>query len=176
MKRIRESVALTLSLILTSTVFTPTTASAAAPSCSTIATNPAVKKGITLPCLDGKRNFVFEAIRGPVLINVWGSWCEPCKQEIPLLVQIAKEKKIQIIGVDVEEKNTDTAKAFVSAHKMTWPQLYDVKSKTRGIFGLGVPVTRFMDVDGKTVYEKIGPFKSVAEIRKAAKEFLGVKS
>ena len=59
---------------------------------------------------------------------------------------------------------------------MTWPQLYDVKSKTRGIFGLGVPVTRFMDVDGKTVYEKIGPFKSVAEIRKAAKEFLGVKS
>ncbi len=171
----RMSLALLLSLTLSFSHLAQASA-VSTPKCSTIATNPAIKKGISLPCLDGKGKFIFQAIRGPVLINVWGSWCEPCKQEIPFLVQIAKEKKIQIIGVDVEERNTDVAKAFVKENNMTWPQLYDVKSATRGIFGMGVPVTRFIDVDGKAVYEKIGPFKSAAEIRKAAKEFLGVKS
>ncbi len=148
---------------------------ASVPNCSTIATNPDVKKGILLNCLNGKGSFIFQAIRGPAIVNVWGSWCDPCKQEIPFLVQAAKTKKIQIIGIDVVEKSDATGRAFVAAHGMTWPQLSDIKSKTKGIFGFGVPVTRFIDGNGKAVYEKIGPFKSFAEIQKAALQFLGVK-
>ena len=56
---------------------------ASTPSCSTLKT-VSVKKGTILPCLDGVGSTAFEAIRGPVLVNVWGSWCEPCQQEIPL--------------------------------------------------------------------------------------------
>ena len=154
---------------------TPVYATVAAPTCKTIATNPAVKKGIVLNCLDGKGKFIFEAIRGPAIINVWGSWCFPCREEIPLLVQAAKTKKIHIIGIDASESSDASGMKFVVAHDMSWPQLSDMKNKTKGIFGLGVPVSRFIDVDGKVVYEKIGPFKSFAEIQKVAKEFLGVK-
>ncbi len=169
--RIRSALALVLVLLFNALPASAVTA----PTCKTIATNPEVKKGILLNCLDGKGKFIFEAIRGPALINVWGSWCYPCRQEIPFLVQAAKTGKIQIIGVDASEKSDAAGMKFVMSHDMSWPQLSDIKNKTKGIFGLGVPVTRFIDVDGKNVYEKIGPFKSYSEIQKAAKDFLGVK-
>ena len=132
---------------------------ATTPSCSSIkVAKTAYPKGIVLPCLNGSGSTTFEAIRGPVLVNVWGSWCEPCKQETPHLVEIAKGGKIAIIGIDVEERNMAAGQKFVAAHNMTWPQLYDVKAKTRGIFGMGVPVTWFIDAQGKTVYKQIGLF------------------
>jgi cytochrome c biogenesis protein CcmG/thiol:disulfide interchange protein DsbE len=162
-------------LALLAASITPAHASIWAPTCKTIATNPAITKGILLNCLDGKGKFIFQSIRGPAILNVWGSWCFPCREEIPYLVQIAKTKKVQIIGIDASESKDAAGMAFVKAHDMTWPQLSDIKNKTKGIFGLGVPVSRFIDVDGKVVYEKIGPFKSVDEIKKAAKEFLGIK-
>ena len=122
-------------------------------------------KGISLPCLDGNGKTTFEAIRGPVLVNVWGSWCEPCQQEIPHLVKIAATKKIAIVGVDVEERNMAAGRAFVASHKMSWPQLYDEKSVTRGIFGMGVPVTWFIDANGKVAYKQIGLFTSESQIK-----------
>ena len=84
MKRIRESVALTLSLILTSTVFMPTTASAAAPSCATIACHAAASLALTLAGLATNRNFASDAITGAVEISVWGSWAERREGEVPL--------------------------------------------------------------------------------------------
>ena len=164
-----------LAFALAFTFTTPAHATVPAPNCKTIATNPDVKKGIVLNCLDGKGKFIFEAIRGPAILNVWGSWCYPCREEIPLLVKAAKTKKIQIIGIDASEKSDAAGMKYVTSHDMTWPQLSDIKNKTKGTFGLGVPVSRFIDVDGKTVYEKIGPFRSYTQIQSAAWEFLGIR-
>ena len=160
-----------LILLLAST--TPAHASSA-PSCKSIVTNPAVTKGIVLNCLDGKGKFVFESLRGPALLNVWGSWCEPCRQEIPFLVKAATTKKIQIIGIDASESSDAAGMKFVLAHNMPWPQLSDMKNKTKATFGLGVPVTRFIDANGKTVYEKIGPFRSFTQLQSAIKKYLGI--
>ena len=145
------------------------------PSCSTIkiaATQ--YPKGISLPCLDGGGSIAYQGIRGPVLVNVWGSWCEPCKQEIAHLVKIAATKKIAIVGVDVEERNMAAGRAFVASHKMGWPQLYDEKSTTRSIFGMGVPVTWFIDAQGKVVYKQIGLFTSDDQIKSLVKKYLKV--
>jgi thiol-disulfide isomerase/thioredoxin len=152
----------------------PSQATIAAPNCKSIATNPDVKKGIVLNCLDGKGKFVFESLRGPAILNVWGSWCYPCREEIPLLVRAAKTGKIKIIGIDASESSDEAGMKFVTSHDMTWPQLSDINNKTKGTFGLGVPVSRFIDADGKTVYEKIGPFRSYTQIQSAAKTFLGI--
>ena len=144
-----------------------------APSCASIKT-VAVTKGTVLPCLNGTGSIAFEAIRGPVLVNVWGSWCEPCQQEIPHLVDVAKLNKVAIVGIDVEERNMAAGRAFVASHKMSWPQLYDVRAKTRGIFGMGVPVTWFIDANGKVVFKQIGLFQSTVQIKQLVKKYFGI--
>jgi len=75
----------------------------------------------------------------------------------------------------VEEKNQATVKKFVETHGMTWPILYDANGSTRSQFGMGVPVTWFVDASGKVVHKKYGPFKSVEEIQLSVIKYLGVK-
>ena len=167
----RTSLFIAVAALLVATI-TPVNAQAT-PSCSPIKVAP-VAKGTVLPCLNGVGTTTFEAIRGPVLVNVWGSWCEPCQQEIPHLVDIAEEKKVAIVGIDVEERNMAAGRAFVAKHKMNWPQLYDVKAATRGIFGLGVPVTWFIDAQGKVVYKQIGLFTDDYQIKKLVKKYFKI--
>ena len=73
-------------------------------SCSEIRVDSSVTKGTRVPCIDGGSGIVMESLRGPAIVNVWGSWCAPCVAELPHLVALAQKKKINIIGVDVEEK------------------------------------------------------------------------
>jgi hypothetical protein len=58
---------------------------------------------------------------------------------------------------------------------MTWPILYDASGSTRSQFGMGVPVTWFVDASGTVVHKKYGPFESVEEIQLSVIKYLGVK-
>jgi thiol-disulfide isomerase/thioredoxin len=133
--------------------------------------------GTPLDCLDGSPGVAADSIVGPALINVWGSWCEPCKQELPHLAHFLAQygNRVQLIGVDVEEKSPAVARKFVTTHGMTWPILYDADGSTRGKFGMGVPVTWFVDASGKVVHKKYGPFHSPEEIELDVIKYLGVK-
>jgi len=133
--------------------------------------------GSALDCLNGTPGVAVDSIVGPALINVWGSWCEPCKQELPHFAHYLAQygDRIQLIGVDVEEKSPAVARKFVTTHGMTWPILYDANGSTRGKFGMGVPVTWFVDATGKVVHKKYGPFRSPEEIQLDVIKYLGVK-
>lgn len=133
--------------------------------------------GQALDCLDGTTGAVVDSIVGPALINVWGSWCEPCKQELPHFAHFLAQygDRVQLIGVDVEEKSPAVARKFVTTHGMTWPILYDADGSTRGKFGMGVPVTWFVDASGTVVHKKYGPFHSSEEIQLDVIKYLGVK-
>ncbi len=133
-------------------------------------------KGEILDCLDESTGVAVDSIKGPVLLNVWGTWCAPCRQELPHFAHyIAKKGSIPIIGIAVEEKSPAVVKRFVETHGMTWPILYDANGTTRGKFGMGVPVTWFIDASGRVVYKKYGPFRSVEEIELDVIKYLGVK-
>jgi cytochrome c biogenesis protein CcmG/thiol:disulfide interchange protein DsbE len=143
-------------------------------SCADIKT--VASEGAALDCLDGSKGVAADSIVGPALINVWGTWCAPCRQELPHFVHyLAKHDSVQIIGIAVEEKNMAVVRKFVETHGMTWPILYDEDGSTRGKFGMGVPVTWFIDASGKVVHKKYGPFKSVEEIELSVMKYLGVK-
>lgn len=136
-----------------------------------------VSTGKALDCLDGNPGAAVDSIVGPALINVWGSWCEPCKQELPHFSHFLEQygDRVQVIGVDVEEKSPEVARKFVTTHGMTWPILYDANGSTRGKFGMGVPVTWFVDASGRVVHKKYGPFRSPEEIQLSVIKYLGVK-
>ncbi len=143
-------------------------------SCTDIKTS--ARDGAVLDCLDGSEGVAVESIVGPALINVWGTWCAPCRQELPHLAHyLGTKNPVQVIGIAVEEKNTASVKKFVETHGMTWPILYDAHGSTRSQFGMGVPVTWFVDASGKVTHKKYGPFKSVEEIQLSVIKYLGVK-
>jgi cytochrome c biogenesis protein CcmG, thiol:disulfide interchange protein DsbE len=144
-------------------------------SCSSIEINPNITEGTTLECLDSNSKVVIEAIKGPAIINVWGSWCAPCRQELPFLRELAATGKVQIIGIDVEEPNIETGRRFVVDQGMTWPNLYDRDGSTKSTFGLGVPITWYINSKSEVVYKHIGIVKSKEELFSDVEKYLGVK-
>ena len=146
-------------------------------SCESVTTDESVVKGITLECVDGSPGAIIESLRGPMILNVWGSWCTACLDEMPEFVSFySKAKgKVQLVGVAVEEASAANSQRFIKENGMTWPNYYDRDSKTRGYFGMGVPVTLFIDASGATVFKKIGVIKSVDDLADLTEKYLGVK-
>ena len=132
---------------------------------------------VAAECLDSSPGVNIAAIKGPAIINVWGSWCDPCKEEIPYFAEYfqTKDPQIQLIGVDVEEKRIEDGRMFARTHGIMWPNLFDGDGSTRKYFGMGVPVTWFIDGDGKVLYKKIGPIKSVEELRSLSFKYFGLR-
>jgi len=143
--------------------------------CEDIQTVPASDEA--LECLGSADAISVDSIRGPALINIWGTWCAPCRQELPHFAHLLNKyrDKVDVIGIAVEEKNQATVKKFVRSNGITWPILYDAKGVTEEKFGPGVPVTWFINKSGKVTHKKYGPFRSEEELELAVIKYLGVK-
>jgi thiol-disulfide isomerase/thioredoxin len=130
-----------------------------------------------LECLAGGEPISVDSIRGPAIINVWGTWCAPCRQELPHFGHLLAKHgdKVDVIGIAVEEKSQTAVKKFVKTHGITWPILYDETGSTQEKFGPGVPVTAFINKSGKVVYTRYGAFQSTEELELATIKYLGVK-
>jgi thiol-disulfide isomerase/thioredoxin len=130
-----------------------------------------------LECLGGGDAIATDQIVGPALINVWGTWCKPCREELPHLAEFYEKNKerVDVIGIAVEERSQAVVAKFIENNGMNWPVLYDADGSTKAEFGLGVPVTWFVDEDGEVQYKKFGPFRSLEEIETATRKYLGVK-
>ena len=145
-------------------------------SCESILSS-ATENSIMLDCLDGTDGASINGIKGPAIINVWGSWCGPCKEEMPILRSFYEKAqgKLVLIGVDVEEASIEDGRKFVENNGITWPNLYDADGKSRAYFGMGVPVTWFIAADGSVAYKHIGVIKSEKELISMTSKYLGVK-
>jgi len=145
-------------------------------SCESILSS-ATENSIMLDCLDGTDGASINGIKGPAIINVWGSWCGPCKEEMPLLRSFYEKAqgKLALIGVNVEEASIEDGRKFVENNGITWPNLYDADGKSRAYFGMGVPVTWFIAADGSVAYKHIGVIKSEKELISMTSKYLGVK-
>lgn len=109
------------------------------------------------------------------IVNVWASWCVPCHEEAPLLMELAKDNRIQLIGINYKDE-ADNARRFLGRYGNPF-RAVGVDSNGRaaiewGVYG--VPETFIVGADGKIAYKLIGPitpdnFNSVlrAEIDKA---------
>jgi len=145
-------------------------------SCESILSS-ATENSIMLDCLDGTDGASINGIKGPAIINVWGSWCGPCKEEMPILRSFYEKAqgKLALIGVNVEEASIEDGRKFVKNNGITWPNLYDADGKSRAYFGMGVPVTWFIAADGSVAYKHIGVIKSEKELISMTSKYLGVK-
>ena len=159
---------------------TPTLALGDIPSCDQIDTSRVTTKKLQMQCLDGSSNINFYSIKGPLIINVWASWCEGCKEEMPYFIDlyanpVFKNGQIKLLGIDVDEKNADSGPNFIKSYGMSWPHLIDIEDKSKFLFGPGVPVTWFIDETGGVVESKIGAYSSKEELFKQVEKAFKVK-
>ncbi|WP_406458831.1 TlpA family protein disulfide reductase [Streptomyces sp. NBC_01622] len=97
--------------------------------------------------------------KGKVLVvNVWGSWCSPCRAEADNLVQVAKAtagKGVQFVGLNTRDPETEPAVAFEKKYDVPYPSLYDPTGRLMLRFKKGtlnpqaIPSTIVIDRDGK---------------------------
>lgn len=144
-------------------------------SCGSIETIASAEKVEPIECLDGGPGVDISKIKGPAIVNVWGSWCKPCKDELPIFKDFYTEldPTIQLIGVDVEETNVNAGRKFALEQGISWPNLFDRDGQTRSYFGMGVPVTWFIGEDGKVVKKHIGVITSIDQLREATEKAFG---
>ena len=171
--------ALAASVLLLLTACSPTSSyvKGEVVSCESISEDKSFTGGVEMDCLDQSEGAHLGALRGPMVVNVWGSWCGPCKKEMPVLRAFhdkAKDK-LQLIGVDVEEANPEDGQKFVERNGITWPNLYDPDGRSREYFGMGVPVTWFITADGSVAHKHIGIINDLDEILTLTEKHLGIR-
>ena len=129
-----------------------------------------VQNGVQVPGLDPA------AFRGKVsVVNVWASWCVPCHDEAPLLIELARDKRLQLVGINYKD-SPDNARRFLGRYGNPFGSV-GVDGNGRGSieWGVyGVPETFVVGREGTILYKMVGPvtkanFETVlkAEIDKA---------
>ena len=131
---------------------------------------------VTLPCLGGGDPVALRGTpRRPTLVNVYGSWCGPCVEEMPLLAAVWRDVKdrVDLVGIDTED---DPRKAlqFAADVGQTWPALVDDDGLVSRAYGGGAPKMLFVDASGKVVHVVRKAYPSEAALRADLRRYLGV--
>jgi cytochrome c biogenesis protein CcmG, thiol:disulfide interchange protein DsbE len=114
-----------------------------------------------LPVLGGAGHGSIADYRGDwVLVNLWASWCGPCRQEAPDLDRFARryrDRGVRVLGINVQD-NSDDALAFVREYKIDYPQLRSVGDERSAAFGsTGVPENFLVNPRGRLALIWRGP-------------------
>lgn len=118
--------------------------------------------GRTAPDFDLEDNrggrFVLSKERGkPVVIAFWASWCGPCQDELPELVQLAKRyPKVKFIAVNVD-RNSSSGRRFMERLKLKMPVAFDPQNKALAQYDVAsMPTSYIVDPKGTVKFRKVG--------------------
>ncbi|MFS0576708.1 thiol-disulfide oxidoreductase ResA [Sporosarcina sp. 179-K 3D1 HS] len=115
--------------------------------------------------LDGNKHRLSDYKGQGVFLNFWGTWCPPCKEEMPYMekqYQVFKDKGVQILAVDIAEPQLKV-ESFRDQYGLTFPIVIDKNKSVMETYNIGpLPTTVLIDPDGKIVHvEKRGMSEEV---------------
>ena len=123
---------------------------------------------ITGPTLTGDTTLTTATYAGKVIvINVWGSWCAPCRKEAPDLAAASQQTATvaQFVGLDIRDYDKAPAKAFVRAFHVSYPSIYDPRGtqlvKFTELPPSAIPSTLIIDRKGRIAVRVIGVISKV---------------
>ena len=133
---------------------------------------------LTLPCLGNDTEASLADIGGPAIVNVWGSWCGPCREEMPVIESFNQEygAEVAVVGVAIDTY-PEAAAEFAAEKGVTYPSLLDgcgELQESELALGRGLPQTLFVSEDG-TIERHSGQIQSVDELVDLAEENLGIQ-
>lgn len=110
------------------------------------------------------------ALRGhPVVVNMWASWCDPCRFELPFLQREAVRRgaRVAFLGINVNDER-EAAREMAARFPMPYPSFEDPRSNLSARYrSHGLPTTAFYDARGKLVIVHQGVFPSEAKLAEA---------
>jgi len=94
-----------------------------------------------------------------VMLNFWGTWCPPCKEEMPFMEKLYpeyKEKGVEIVAVALDDSRL-VIEGFIEDYGLTFPNLHDKNYQVNDAYGVGyLPATFFINEDGEVVNKVVG--------------------
>jgi cytochrome c biogenesis protein CcmG, thiol:disulfide interchange protein DsbE len=159
----------------------PTTAASTLTECPEQSAEPA-QGAVVLPtlafdCPGGGSLDLGRAPGRPTVLNLWGSWCPPCREELPIIQEFADAAagQVAVMGV-ISKDGLPQAESFAEDAGITFPNAFDGEGELMAGLGINqLPFTYFLDADGALVHTQVGPFESADELRGLVAEHLGVQ-
>lgn len=143
-----------------------------APRSTPLADVPALE----LPCLGAEGSVDLALLEGPYVLNLWASWCGPCREELPLLAELAEREGAQVIGIAYDDADLLKAISLAESAAVTYPSLVDADTRLREPLGvIGLPQTVFVDADGLVAIERRA-YRSYDELLSDYRRHLGMDS
>jgi cytochrome c biogenesis protein CcmG, thiol:disulfide interchange protein DsbE len=110
------------------------------------------------------------------VVNLWASWCGPCREELPLVQQLADAggDRLSVVGV-ISRDGAPQAGSFAADAGATFPSAFDADGELMAELGLGaLPYTYLLGADGGIAHVQVGPVADLAELEGLVAEHLGV--
>jgi len=135
---------------------------------------------LSLPCLgaaEGAATVPLRRLTGrPMVVNLWASWCGPCREELPALARLSRAAgdRLRVIGVASLDVPANSI-SFASESRLPFPSLQDRDGDLeRGLRRNGLPVTVLVRADGAVAYVYQGAPLTDATLRELVQDRLGV--
>jgi cytochrome c biogenesis protein CcmG/thiol:disulfide interchange protein DsbE len=129
----------------------------------------------TLPDVDGKPVKLSNFSGKVVILNFWATWCPPCTEEIPTLVEIQKEyggKGVVVVGVSVDDGGVAIVRSFLNQNRLNYPVVLASRLVTDIYDSTGaIPTTYLIDRNGKVAHVQLGEIDK-AHLEKQLKRLL----
>jgi peroxiredoxin len=115
----------------------------------------------TFPGLDGKMVSLDDYKGKVVLLNIWATWCPPCRDEMPSMermYQVLKGEDFVLIAISIDASGAKVVAPFVREYKLSFPVLLDTNGKSQTLFETtGIPESFIIDKEGILYQKIIGP-------------------
>lgn len=135
---------------------------------------------VTLPCLGGGQDVDVSSLRGPMVVNLWASWCGPCRHEMPVIQRFHQKygDRVPVLGIDYQDVQPYAAMQLAEKSGVTYPLLADPQAALSAASPLpvikGLPMMILVDRHGRIAYQQFVEIKSLGQLEDLVRSKLGV--